>query len=116
MRWDVGMTKIQVIMERLIDARKGAGLSQSQAAKLLDITQTTLSAIERNRNLGTSLSMFLKMCEIYDISPVWALTGHNPDFDEQSFDELTQFTNVAIEDLSKLKATLKRLSWNNNDD
>lgn len=104
--------KAREIIERLIEARLAAGLSQTQAAKLLGYSNaSSLSQIETNsRNTEPNLTMFLLMCEIYDCSPVWALTGLNPDFDEQAFDDLTQFSNAAIEDIANLKETLKRLN------
>lgn len=106
------MDKVRVIIERLIEARKGAGLSQTQAAHLLGFKgASSLSQIETDcRGTEPNLSLFLKMCEVYDISPVWALTGTNPDFDEAAFDQLTQFSNAALEDIANLKDTLKRLS------
>ncbi len=107
------MTTARQILDRLIDARKAAGLSQTQAAKLLGYSApSSLSQIEGDyRDSEPNLTMFLKMCEIYDVSPVWALTGVNPDFDESAFNELTQFTNAAIEGIANLKETLKRLNY-----
>lgn len=105
------MTTIRQILNRLVDARKAAGLSQTQAAKLLGYSNaSSLSQIESDyRETEPNLSTFLKMCEVYDVSPVWALTGKNPDFDEAAFDQLTQFSNATIEDIAKLKETLERL-------
>ena len=106
------MGKVRLIMNRLIIARRQAGLTQSQAAKLLGLSSpSTLSHHESGaRDTEPKLSMFLDMCEIYDVSPVWALTGVNPDFDEESFDELTQFADCAIEDIDNLKRLLSSLS------
>lgn len=107
------MNKTRQIIERLIEARKAAGLSQTQAAKLLGYSAaSSLSQLETEaRGSEPNLSMFLKMCEVYDISPVWALTGLNPDFDEQAFDQLTQGVNASLEDIANLKETLQRLSY-----
>lgn len=104
------MNKSRLIIDRLIEARKATGLSQTQAAKLLGFKgASSLSQIETDcRNTEPNLTLFLKMCEIYDISPVWALTGVNPDFDGNTFDLLTQI-NASIEDIYTLKETLKRL-------
>lgn len=106
------MTSARAIIDRLVEARKAAGLSQTQAAKLLGYSAaSSLSQIETdNRDSEPNLTMFLKMCEVYDISPVWALTGVNPDFDEQAFDELTQGVNASLEDIANLKETLKRIT------
>jgi transcriptional regulator with XRE-family HTH domain len=109
------MSKTRQIIDRLIEARKAAGLSQGQAAKLLGYSAaSSLSQLETQaRDSEPNLSMFLKMCEVYDISPVWALTGTNPDFDENAFDQLTQGVNASLEDICNLKETLKRLSYGN---
>lgn len=107
------MNKTRQIINRLIEARKAAGLSQTQAAKLLGYSAaSSLSQLEGDyRDSEPNLSMFLKMCEVYEISPVWALTGVNPDFDEEAFDQLTQGVNASLEDIYNLKETLKRLSY-----
>ena len=105
------MSETQQILGRLIEARKAAGLTQIQAAKHLSQSgNSKLSKIESG-DKALDLPMFLKMCEIYDISPVWALTGINPDFDENAFDMLTQGVNASLEDICNLKDTLKRLSY-----
>jgi transcriptional regulator with XRE-family HTH domain len=101
--------QVDQILERLIEARVGAGLSKTQAAKLLGFSSNVaLHALETNAN-QVDLPTFLKMCEIYDASPTWILTGENPNFDEQAFDELTQFSGAGIEDIANLKDTMKRL-------
>lgn len=103
----------RAILDRLIEARKAAGLSQTQAALQLGFTAaSTLSQIEGDyRDTEPKISLLLRMCEVYDVSIVWVMTGTNPDFDEQAFDQLTQFTNAALEDVALLKDTLKRLSY-----
>lgn len=110
--------KVRQILDRLIEARKAAGLSQTQAAKLLGYTAaSTLSQIEGDfRDTEPKISMLLKMCEVYDVSIIWVLTGTNPDFDESAFDDLTQFSNAALKDIANLKDTLKRLSYGGNND
>ncbi len=112
------MDKTRAILDRLIEARKAAGLSQSQAAKLLGYAAaSSLSQLEGDyRDSEPNISMFLKMCEVYDISPVWALTGINPDFDENAFDLLTQGVNVSLDDIITLKETLNRLSYGGKND
>lgn len=73
--------QIAEIKARLVLARKRAGLSQGQAAKLVGMNAaSSLSQHENDRSTPT-LELFLKLCKVYGISPVWALTGVNPDFD-----------------------------------
>lgn len=76
------MTKVEEIMTRLVLARKRAGLSQAQAGTLLGFggSASSLSQYEIGRSIP-NLDLFLRMCEVYSVSPVWALTGINPDFD-----------------------------------
>lgn len=106
------------IIDRLIEARKAAGLSQTQAAKLLGWSAaSTLSQVEGDyRTTEPSLSMFLKMCDIYGISPIWALTGCNPDFDERAFNQMISNTNIIFEDAMKLRDTLERITTARADD
>lgn len=80
------MTQVEEIMTRLVLARRRAGLSQSQASRLLGFsgTASSLSQYEIGRSIP-NLDLFLRMCEIYGVSPVWALTGINPAFDATAF-------------------------------
>ena len=49
----------------LIEMREHAGLTQRQAANLMDIRQSTLSAWELGRN-RISLEKFISMAKVYD--------------------------------------------------
>jgi transcriptional regulator with XRE-family HTH domain len=71
------------IRERLVTARKRAGLSQTQVARMLGLsTASSFSDIESGRNPLT-MDRFLRLCEIYDINETWAITGANPEFDAE---------------------------------
>jgi transcriptional regulator with XRE-family HTH domain len=72
------------IMKRLVLARKRAGLSQGQAAKLVGLDFAFVIEEYEAGQGDLTLSRFLKLCDIYGVSPVWALTGVNPDFDAAS--------------------------------
>lgn len=90
------------ILERLIKARKQAGLSQSQAAKLLNYSApSSLSDIELGKN-PLSLRLFLNMCELYDISEVWAITGVNPKFDREKVRLAMQKSRTSLEDIEHM--------------
>ena len=69
-------------MGRLIEARKRAGLTQGQVANLAGFAATA-SSFQTYESGKTALTMplFLLLCNAYGVSPVWALTGVNPKFD-----------------------------------
>lgn len=97
------------IITRLQTARINAGLSQSQVATMLGFdTGSTISQYE-NAHRKLDLDMFLRMAKLYDVSEAWLLTGHNPDFDEQRWLELTETSQATISDLNKLKELIKSL-------
>ena len=48
--------------------RKRSGLTQMQLAELLDIDRSHMSAIEL-ANVGVSLDVIFKMCEVLNITP-----------------------------------------------
>lgn len=97
------------IIARLTTARINAGLSQSQVAAMLGFdTGSTISQYENNHR-KLDLDMFLRMAKLYDVSEAWLLTGHNPDFDEQRWLELTETSNATISDLNKLKELIRSL-------
>lgn len=62
------------ILDRLVIARKNAGLTQVQAGKLLGVTDRTMSNYETGRT-KLLVSIFLEMCEAYEVDICWALTG-----------------------------------------
>lgn len=109
--------RIGQIMNRLSLARKRAGLSLAQAAPLVGLKgASSLSPYETGDYVPT-LTLFLRMCEIYQVSPVWALLGVNPAFDMEVFfklaGEITEETSRLADLLSSLSSdaemTLARL-------
>jgi transcriptional regulator with XRE-family HTH domain len=73
--------QVTEIKARLVLARKRAGLSQSQVAQMLGFKATSSFTDYESGPFAPALDKLLKLCEIYGVSPVWALTGINPDFD-----------------------------------
>jgi transcriptional regulator with XRE-family HTH domain len=90
--------KKQIIANRLTEARKMAGLSQGQVARIMDLHRPTISAIEAgNRNVtATEINQF---AEIYDVSVSWLMGEGAEKLDPQS-DRL----QLAFHELQKLKA------------
>jgi transcriptional regulator with XRE-family HTH domain len=60
------------IAERLREARKAAGLSQGQVAKLLQMHRPTISEIEAG-NRRVSAEELVKFAETYDVTVSWLL-------------------------------------------
>lgn len=90
-------SKRQVIAERLREARKMAGLSQGQVAKMLEMHRPTISEIEAgNRRVSADeLSCF---AEAYDVTVSW-LMAETAEQLETSDPRL----QLAARELSKLK-------------
>lgn len=102
------MDQLKEILGRMTTARKQAGLSQSQAARLLGLGgASSLSPIETGE-VPLTLERFLKMCELYDISQEWALSGVNPDFDPQPLIEAFGGMTDQAERVIELAASLRR--------
>lgn len=95
------------IMKRLIEARKRAGLTQGQVAKLAGYAGGA-SSFQNYESGKTALTMplFLNLCDIYGVSPVWALTGVAPDFDT---DEAKRLLSRVGDDVSALVELLSSL-------
>lgn len=98
---------LEGICKRLAMARKEAGLSQGQAARLLGWeTGAAVSHIETgNRRL--TMSVFLHMCAAYGVSTTWALTGINPFFDPRKIIEAIGEAHPA---LSKILDVLEMMA------
>ena len=91
-------TKKQIIATRLAEARKMAGLSQGQVARMIGLHRPAISEIEAgHRNVtATEISQF---AEIYDVAVNWLIGEGAEKLDAQS-DRL----QLAFRELQKLKA------------
>lgn len=95
-------TKYKAIINRLIEAREAAGLSQLQTARLINIAPASFCDIENWRN-QLSVERLLVLCELYGVSIEWVLTGVNPYFDPQ---EIIEATGRMTEDVDKIMQML----------
>jgi transcriptional regulator with XRE-family HTH domain len=89
--------KRAAIAERLKEARKAAGLSQGQVAKILNIHRPTISEIEAG-NRRVSAEELVPLAEMYDVTVSWLL-GETADKLEIDDPRL----QLAARELSKLK-------------
>jgi transcriptional regulator with XRE-family HTH domain len=74
---DAQESRRMVIAARLREARKAAGLSQGQVAKLLQMHRPSISEIEAS-NRRVSAEELAKFAEIYDVTVAWLL-AESPD-------------------------------------
>lgn len=90
-------SKRSVIATRLREARKMAGLSQGQVAKLLGMHRPTISEIEAG-NRRVSAVELSKFAEMYDVTVSWLLaeTADQLEVDDPRL-------QLAARELSKLK-------------
>lgn len=91
-------TARSAIAERMREARKAAGLSQGQVAKLLQMHRPTVSEIEAG-NRRVSAEELVKFAETYDVTVSWLL-GETADQLEMNDPRL----QLAARELSKLKS------------
>lgn len=89
--------KRTIIARRLREARKMAGLSQGQVAKMLDWHRPTISEIEAG-NRRVSAEELSKFAEIYDVTVSWLLaeSAEQLEIDDPRL-------QLAARELSKLK-------------
>jgi transcriptional regulator with XRE-family HTH domain len=85
------------LAERLREARKAAGLSQGQVAKVLQMHRPTVSEIEAG-NRRVSAEELTKFAETYDVTVSWLL-GETAEQLEMNDPRL----QLAARELSKLK-------------
>lgn len=88
----------KIIASRLAEARKMAGLSQGQVARMMDLHRPTISEIEAgNRNVtGPEITQF---ASIYDVSVSW-LMGEGA----EKLDPHDDRMQLAFRQLKKLKS------------
>lgn len=91
-------TQRSAIAERLREARKAAGLSQGQVARLLQMHRPTVSEIEA-ANRRVSAEELVKFAETYDVTVSWLLgeTSNQLEVDDPRL-------QLAARELSKLKS------------
>ncbi|MGA8613250.1 MAG: helix-turn-helix transcriptional regulator [Xanthobacteraceae bacterium] len=85
------------IAERLKEARKLAGLSQGQVAKILGLHRPSISEMEAG-NRRVSADEIARLAEIYDVNVAWLL-GEAP----ETIDTQDPRLELAARELSKLK-------------
>ena len=118
---DIADTKRRRIAERLREARKLAGLSQSHAAKILGLHRPSISEIEAG-NRRVSADELARLAEIYDVSVAW-LVGKVPekiDVDDPRLElaarELTKLKPDDLDRLLKLLAAMRSESPSNTEE
>lgn len=93
-----------IIASRIREARRLAGLSQGQVAKMLGLHRPSVSEMEAG-NRSVSAEEISKLAEIYDVKASWLL-GEGADKMDVHDDKL----QLAARELQKLKpADLDRL-------
>jgi hypothetical protein len=65
---------------------------------------------ETRRNVLT-VDIFLKLCDIYGVSPIWVLTGRNPFMNEAAYRRFVEKTTLAAEDLQRIHDLLIMLDY-----
>lgn len=89
------------LLERIVKARELAGLSNGQAARLLGVSQSSLSQYE-NANRKITPEMIKRMARVYGVSEIWLFSGVS----EMSQDEINQIADLAgsikMDDLDRL--------------
>jgi len=109
---DTEAAKRALIAERLKEARKLAGLSQGNVAKMLGLHRPSVSEMEAG-NRRVSADELARLAGIYDVSVAWLL-GETPEtLDAQdprlelAARELTKFKPDDLDRLLKLLAAMR---------
>ncbi|MBE6968188.1 MAG: helix-turn-helix transcriptional regulator [Ruminococcaceae bacterium] len=101
---------LQNIGSRIQRARKRKGLTQSNLAELLQISETHMSKVEHGKSCGSML-LIKKIAVILDVSADWLLLTDDRTTDQKSSDELLQlldeFTPSQKEQVFKILKQLK---------
>jgi transcriptional regulator with XRE-family HTH domain len=100
----------QAIAARLKAAREQAGLSQGQAAKLLEIQRPTISEIEAGRR-RVAADELAKFARIYNVSVSWLAEEKSEIVDpaaELAARELAKLKPQDFDNIMKLLRTLRK--------
>lgn len=104
----------QTIKERLKLARVQAGLSQSQVAKMLDVTHSTVSEMEAGRR-QLSAEELAQLSKIYDVRMMWLACADEDDVDDRrnQIASTIRTTHMSVSELSDLLDLLVTLRQDN---
>lgn len=94
---DATQKKKEAIASRLALARKQAGLSQAQVAKILNLHRPSISEAEAGRRNVTAAEI-AQLAEIYGVGVAWLAC-----MDTDSVDETKDRIQLAARELAKLK-------------
>lgn len=94
---DTEAARRPLLVERLKEARKLAGLSQGHVAKILGLHRPSVSEMEAG-NRRVSATELARLAEIYDVSVAWLL-GEAP----YTLDAQDPRLELAARELTKLK-------------
>ncbi len=92
-----GDPKRQIIASRIRDARRLAGLSQGQVAKMLGLHRPSVTEMEAG-NRAVTAEEISKLAEIFEVEVVWLLGGGSGQL--EAHDDRLQ---LAARELQKLK-------------
>jgi len=101
----------QAVANRLALARKQAGLSQGQVAKILDLHRPTISEIEAGRR-NVTVPELAKFADIYAVAVDWLACNDagEPDVNrDKVLLAARELAKIAPEDLSKVLDLLSAL-------
>lgn len=73
--------------------RKSLGLTQEQVAEKLELAPRYISDIERNKTRG-SLDTFVRLCNIYNVTPSFVLQDYIKAKESASNKELVGYNNL----------------------
>ncbi len=92
------------LASRIREARRAAGLSQSQVARLLGLQRPSVTEMESG-NRRVSSEELARLADVFEVSPGWLLGSGS-----QQTDEHSTRAELAARELAKLKpADLDRL-------
>ena len=94
---DAKATERKLLAERLKEARKLAGISQGNVARIMGLHRPTISEIEAG-NRRVSADELARLAGVYDVSVSWLL-GQTP----ETIDPQDPRLELAARELTKLK-------------
>ena len=106
MKTDTGWNK--AFAERLRDARIAAGLNQSQAARLAEVSQAYISMAESGDRM-IDAPVLSRLCDIYDVNADWMLgLKTEDDLDPEWVSKIQQLSPGPRQKLRKLLSMIQR--------
>lgn len=96
------ISRTSAVRERMTRARIVSGYSMTQAASLLGFVSSQSVYNYETGHSAVTVEMFFRVCEAYQVNPIWLLTGDNPYFNREDAEKRLEGLMLSDEERDRM--------------